>query len=296
MLDQVQNPLDDEHFQSLVPEVKLDRRGFIAGAIAAGFAVTAAPVMAQAIKTPMDGLEGGDVQIPSAYGSVPAYYAVPKGTGKRPIVIVVPEIWGLHEYIKDTCRRLAKAGYFAIANEPYSRIGELWKMTEIKEVLASANKLTDEQAFLDNDATLAWAAAHKRGNGAKIGITGFCRGGRMVWMYSAYSKKIKAGVAWYGGLNPSMPAQPNTPLDIADQLKAPILGLYGGADTGIPQVMVDRMRAALLAFGKDKESMIHVYEGMPHAFHADYRPSYRKEAADDAWKKMLAWFKKHGVA
>lgn len=296
MLDQVQNPLDDEHFQSLVPEVKLDRRGFIAGAIAAGFAVTAAPVMAQAIKTPMDGLEGGDIEINSSFGSFPAYYAVPKAGGKRPIVIVVPEIWGLHEYVKDTCRRLAKAGYFAIANEPYSRIGELWKMTEIKQVLAAANKLTDDQAFLDNDATLDWAAKHKRGNGAKIGITGFCRGGRMVWMYSAYSKRIKAGVAWYGGLNPTPPAQPNTPLDIADQLKAPVLGLYGGADTGIPQVMVDRMHAALLAFGKEKESMIHVYEGMPHAFHADYRPSYRKEAADDGWKRMLAWFKKHGVA
>jgi len=296
MLDQVQNPLDDDHFQSLVPEVKLDRRGFIAGAIAAGFAVTAAPVMAQAIKTPMDGLEGGDVQIPVAGGTIPAYYAVPKGGGKRPIVIVVPEIWGLHEYIKDTCRRLAKAGYFAIANEPYSRIGELWKMSEIKEVLAGANKLTDEVAFADNDATLEWAAKHKRGNGAKVGITGFCRGGRMVWMYSAHAKKIKAGVAWYGGLSPAMPAQPKTPLDIADQLKAPVLGLYGGADTGIPIVMVERMRAALLAFGKEKESIIHVYDDMPHAFHADYRPSYRKQAADDGWKRMLAWFKKHGVA
>lgn len=290
------SPLDDPHFQSLVPESKLDRRGFIAGVIAAGFAVTAAPVMAQAIKTSADGLEAGDIQIPSGNGTVPAYYAVQKGKGKRPVVIVVAEIWGLHEHIKDVCRRLAKAGYFAIANEPYFRIGELWKLTEIKDVLAGANKLDDDRAFLDIDATVAWASKHPLGNGGKLGITGFCRGGRMVWMYSAYNKKVKAGVAWYGGLNQMPPAMPLSPLDIADQLKAPVLGLYGGADSGIPIVMVERMRAALLAFGKEKESMIHVYPDMPHAFNADYRPSYRKEAAEDGWKRMNAWFKKHGVA
>jgi len=282
---------DNDHFNSLVPDIRVDRRGFIAGAIAAGFAVTAEPLMAQAIKTPMDGLEGGDIKI----GDIPAYYAVPKGKGKRPVVVVVAEIWGLHEYVKDTCRRLARAGYFAIANEPYFRLGELWKMTEIKEVLAAANKLDDATAFGDIDKTVAWAGKHKLAKAGKIGITGFCRGGRMVWMYTAHSKKVKAGVAWYGGMG-TTPAQPLTPLDIADKLNAPVLGLYGGADTGIPVVMVERMRAALLAFGKEKESIIHVYDGMPHAFHADYRPTYRKEAADDGWKRMLAWFKKHGVA
>ena len=289
-------PLDDPHFNSLVPQASLDRRGFIAGVIAAGFAVSAAPVLAQAIKTPMDGLEGGEVQIPVAGGNIPGYYAVPKGGGKHAVVMVVPEIWGLHEHIKDVCRRVAKAGYFAVANEPYSRIGDLWKLPDIKDVLAGANKLTDEQAFSDNDATVAWAGKHKRGHGAKLGITGFCRGGRMVWMYTAHNKKVKAGVAWYGPFLPTPPAMPNGALDIADQLHGKVLGLYGGADQGIPVATVERMRAALHAFGKDKESIIHVYPDAPHGFNADYRPSYRKDTAADGWKRMLAWFKKHGVA
>ena len=289
--DSPQDLVHNDHFNSLVPDVRVDRRGFIAGVIAAGFAVTAEPVLAQAIKTDTEGLEAGDIKI----GDIPAYYAVPKGKGKRQVVVVVAEIWGLHEYIKDTCRRLAKAGYFAIANEPYYRLGELWKMTEIKQVLAEANKLDDPTAFADIDKTVAWAQKHALGKAGKGGITGFCRGGRMVWMYTAHSKNVKAGVAWYGGMG-TTPAQPQTPLDIADQLKAPVLGLYGGADTGIPVVMVERMRAALFAFGKEKESIIYVYDGMPHAFHADYRPSYNKQAAEDGWKRMLAWFKKHGVA
>ena len=289
--DSPQDLASNDHFNSLVPDVRVNRRGFVAGVIAAGFAVTAEPILAQAIKTDTEGLEAGDIKI----GDIPAYYAVPKGKGKRQVVVVVAEIWGLHEYIKDTCRRLAKAGYFAIANEPYFRLGELWKMTEIKQVLAEANKLDDATAFGDLDKTVAWAQKHALAKGGKVGITGFCRGGRMVWMYTAHSKNVKAGVAWYGGMG-TTPAQPQTPLDIADQLKAPVLGLYGGADTGIPVVMVERMRAALLAFGKEKESIIHVYDGMPHAFHADYRPSYNKQAAEDGWKRMLAWFKKHGVA
>ena len=289
--DAPQDLTQDDHFNSLVPDIRVDRRGFIAGAIAAGFAVTADPVMAQAIKTPMNGLEGGDTKI----GDIPAYYAVKKGTGRRPVILLVTEIWGLHEYPKDVCRRLANAGYFAIANDPYFRLGELWKITEIKEVLAKANSLADEQAFADIDATVAWAGKHARGNAYKLGITGHCRGGRTTWMYTAHSKKVKAGVAWYGNLGPNA-AQPLTPLDIADQLKAPVLGLYAGADQGIPLAMVERLRAALFAFGKDKGSPIHVYPDVPHGFHADYRPTYRKAEAEDGWKRMLAWFKKHGVA
>jgi carboxymethylenebutenolidase len=284
--------LQDSNLNSLVPDVQVDRRGFVAACLAAGFAVTAEPLLAQAIKTPMDGLDGGDSKI----GDIPIYYAVPKGKGKRPVILVVGEVWGNHEHIKDVVRRVAKAGYFAVANEPYFRIGELWKLTEIKEVLAGANKLTDEQAFADLDAVVAWAGKNPRANVEKLGITGFCRGGRMVWMYTAHNKKVDAGVSWYGGLNPALPAQPLTPLDVADKIDRPVLGLYGGADQGIPVEMVERMRAALLAFGNDKKSMIHVYDGMPHAFNADYRPSYRKEAADDGWKRMLAWFKKNGVA
>ena len=291
-MDDSSRDLKDDNLNSLVPDVQVDRRGFVAACLAAGFAVTAEPLLAQAIKTPMDGLDGGDGKI----GDIPIYYAVPKGKGKRPVVLVVGEVWGNHEHIKDVVRRLAKAGYFAVANEPYFRIGELWKMTEIKEVLAGANKLTDEQAFDDLDAVVAWAGKNPRANVTKLGITGFCRGGRMVWMYTAHNKKVDAGVAWYGGLTPALPAQPLTPMDVTDKIDRPVLGLYGGADQGIPLQRVEMMRAALKAFGNDKKSQIHVYEGMPHAFNADYRPSYRKEAADDGWKRMLAWFKKNGVA
>jgi carboxymethylenebutenolidase len=292
MDDSSRRDLHDSNLNSLVPDVKVDRRGFVAACLAAGFAVTAEPLLAQAIKTPMDGLDGGDSKI----GDIPIYYAVPKGKGKRPVVLVVGEIWGNHEHIKDVVRRIAKAGYFAVANEPYFRIGELWKMTEIKEVIASANKLTDEQAFADLDAVVAWAQKNPRANVAKLGITGFCRGGRMVWMYTAHQRKIDAGVSWYGGLNPAPPAQPLTPMDVTDKINVPVLGLYGGADQGIPLERVEMLRAGLKAFGKDKKSIIHVYDGMPHAFNADYRPSYRKEAAEDGWKRMLAWFKKNGVA
>jgi carboxymethylenebutenolidase len=284
--------LKDDNLNSLVPDVRVDRRGFVQACIAAGFAVTAEPILAQAIKTPMDGLDGGDVKI----GDIPAYYAVPKGKGRRPIVLVVPEIWGMHEHIKDVTRRLAKAGYFAVTNEPYFRIGDLTKLENIKEVIADANKLSDMQAFEDNDKVIDWAAKHARGDGARLGITGFCRGGRMVWMYTAHNKKVDAGVAWYGSLMPIPPAMPTGPLDVTDKIDRPVLGLYGSADQGIPMDHVERIRAGLKAFGNDRKSTIHVYEGMPHAFNADYRPSYRKEAAEDGWKRMLAWFKKHGVA
>jgi carboxymethylenebutenolidase len=292
MDDSSRRDLKDDNLNSLVPDVQVDRRGFVAACLAAGFAVTAEPLLAQAIKTPMDGLEGGDSKI----GDIPIYYAVPKGKGKRPVVLVVGEIWGNHEHIKDVVRRLAKNGYFAVANEPYFRIGELWKLTDIKEVLVGANRLTDEQAFADLDAVVAWAGKNPRANTKKLGITGFCRGGRMVWMYTAHNKNVDAGVSWYGSLNPALPAQPLTPIDVADKIDRPVLGLYGGADQGIPLERVEMMRAGLKAFGNDKKSQIHVYEGMPHAFNADYRPSYRKDAAEDGWKRMLAWFKKNGVA
>ena len=282
----------DDHFNSLVPETPISRRSFVAACVAAGFAVTANPVLAQAIKTPMDGLEGGDLKI----GDIPAYYAVPKAGGKRAVVVVIPEIWGLHEYQKDMCRRLAKAGYFAVSSDPYFRIGDLTKVTDIKEVIASANKLTDEQAFADLDAVVAWAEKHKRANTSKIGLTGNCRGGRMVWMYVAHQKKIKAAASWYGSLMPIPPAMPTGPLDVTDQIHCPVLGLYAGADQGIPLEHVERLKAGLLAFGKDKLCKIIVYPDVPHGFHADYRPTYRKAEAEDAWKKMLAWFKKNGVA
>ena len=282
----------DDHFNSLVPKTPIDRRSFIAAAIAAGFAVAAEPVLAQAVKTPMDGLEGGDFKL----GDIPAYYAVPKSGGKRAVVIVIPEVFGLHEYQKDMCRRLAKVGYFAVSADPFFRIGDLSKVTDIKEVISGANKLTDEQAFADLDAVLAWAGKHKRGNASKLGLTGNCRGGRMVWMYVAHQKKIKAAVSWYGSLMPIPPAMAMGPLDVTDKIHCPVLGLYAGADQGIPQEHVDRLKAGLFAFGKDKSCPIIVYPDVPHGFHADYRPTYRKKEAEDGWKRMLAWFKKHGVA
>jgi carboxymethylenebutenolidase len=280
---------------SLVPAVPFSRRGFIASSVATGFAVSAGPLMAQTmIKTSMDGLEGGDIKIPTIGGDMPGYYAVPKKPGKYPVILVVGEIWGAHEHIKDVTRRIAKAGYFAVTNEQYWKQGELWKLSDIKEVLAKANSLTDDQAFNDLDSTVRWAEKQPKANANRLGITGFCRGGRMVWMYSAWNKKVDAGVAWYGGLSPAG-AITATPMDITDKLNAPVLGLYGGKDQGIPLDQVERLRAGLLAFGKDKESIIHVYPEAGHAFNADYRPSYRKAEADDAWKRMLAWFKKHGV-
>jgi carboxymethylenebutenolidase len=284
--------LQDDQLNSLLPDVRVDRRGFIAGALGAGFALAAEPILAQAIKTPMDGLEGGDVKI----GDIPAYYAAPAKGGKRAVVLVIPEIFGLHEYQKDICRRLAKAGYFAVSNDPFFRIGDLSKIADIKEVVSKANQLTDTQAFADLDAVVAWAGKQKKANVSKLGITGMCRGGRMVWMYTAHNKKIDAGVSWYGSLMPIGTAMPTGPLDVTDKIDRPVLGLYGSADAGIPNDHVDRLRNGLKAFGNDAKSTIHVYDGMPHAFHADYRPSYRKEAAEDGWKRMLAWFKKHGVA
>ena len=283
--------LDDEHLNILVPQVRADRRAFIAACLAAGLAVAAESLLAQAIKTPMDGLDGGDAKL----GDMPIYFAVPKGKTGRPVVLVVGEIWGLHEHVKDVVRRLATAGYFAVSNDPYFRMGEFWKLDDVREVLIGANRLTDEQAFADLDALVAWAGRNPRASTRKLGITGFGRGGRMVWMYVAHNRKVDAGVSWYGGLSPVLPGQPLTPIDVADKIDRPVLGLYGGADQGIPLLRVEMLRAGLKAFGNDRKSQIHIYEGAPHAFFADYRPSYREEAAADGWKRMLAWFAKYGV-
>jgi len=288
---------DNPDMESLIPKVPFTRRGFIASSLASGFALAAGPVVAQTmINTPADGLDVGAAQIPVSGGNLPVYFASPKKKGKFPVVIVIPEIWGMHEHIKDVARRLGKAGYYAVTPEPYFRQGDLTKIPDIKEVLAKANSLDDKDMLSDLDALVAWLDKQPKANAKKLGITGFCRGGRTVWMFTAHSKRVKAAVAWYGGLSPTPPAMPQTPIDVADRLNAPVLGLYGGADQGIPPEQVERMRAALKAFGKDKRSIIHVYPDTPHAFNADYRPSYRKEAAQDGWKRMLAWFKKNGVA
>ena len=288
---------NNPELDSLITEIKFTRRSFIASSVATGFALAAGSAVAQTVvNTSADGLDVGSALVPVDGGNIPTYFAAPRKAGGYATILVIPEVFGLHEYQRDICRRLAKAGYYAITMDPFFRSGDLSKIADIKEVISKANALTDNVMLADLDAVLAFATSQPKANTKKLGITGMCRGGRTVWMYTAHNKQVKAGVSWYGGLSPMPPAMALTPIDVVDKLNAPVLGLYGGADTGIPQTMVDRMNAGLLAFGKNKESMIHVYPGMPHAFHADYRPSYRKEAAEDGWKRMLAWFKKHGVA
>ena len=263
--------------------------------LATGFAAAVQPVAAQTqVATDTSGLAAGEVKVKVKDGQMPAYRAMPEGRKNLPTVIVVQEIFGVHEHIKDVCRRFAKAGYLAIAPELYARQGDVSKLSNIDEIRPIVGKVPDAQVMSDLDATAAWAAANG-GDANKFAITGFCWGGRIVWLYSAHNPKLRAGVAWYGRVEgPPAELQPKNPIDLVNDMKAPVLGLYGGADAGIPNEGVDRMRSALKAAGKPSE--IHTYPDMPHGFHADYRPSYRKPAADDGWKRMLEWFKKNGVA
>jgi carboxymethylenebutenolidase len=273
------------------------RREFVMTSLATGFAAAVAPSAAQAVITTDEaGLDAGEVKIPVGEGEMPAYRAVPDGKDPRPVVLVVQEIFGVHTHIKDVCRRLAKRGYFAVAPELYARQGDVSKLTDVQQIVAQVvSKVPDAQVMSDLDATVAWAATTGRADPAKVGITGFCWGGRITWLYAAHSPKLRAGVAWYGRLaTPSDPLHPRSPVDVAAELKAPVLGLYGGADTGIPMKDVDAMRAALSKAKSTSE--IVVFPDAPHGFLADYRPTYREDAATDAWKQMLAWFEKWGVA
>ncbi len=281
---------------SLLPKVDFTRRGFVVTSLAAGFALAVQPVSAQTITTDTEGLEAGEVQIPVPDGKIPGYRAMPAKGGPFPVVLVVQEIFGVHEHIKDICRRLAKLGYLAIAPELYARQGDVSKITDFKEIFSKVvSKVPDAQVMSDLDATVAWAKDSKKGDTARLGITGFCWGGRIVWLYAAHNSNLKAGVAWYGRLvGDADPLHPKHPVDVAAAIKAPILGLYGGDDQGIPIESVEKMRAALKS--ADKEAEIVVYPNTPHAFYADYRPSYRKEQAEDGWKRLQAWFKQHGVA
>lgn len=274
------------------------RREFVAAAVAAGFAAAAQPISADTIVTDTKGLDAGMVKIPAGKDeTIPGYYARPRGDGPYPTVLVVQEIFGLHEHIKDICRRLAKAGYLAVAPELYSREGDTTKMTDFKEIFKVVAKVPDRQVLTDLDAAATWASRSGKGDAKKLAVTGFCWGGRIVWLYSAHNKGIKAGVAWYGRLVGDVDKlHPKHPVDVAADLKAPVLGLYGEADTGIPVKTVEQMRDALKKARKEKDSEIIVYPDTPHAFYADYRKSYRKKEAEDAWAKMLAFFKKHGVS
>jgi carboxymethylenebutenolidase len=271
------------------------RRDFVVSSLAAGFALAVQPVCAQTmIVTDAEGLTAGDVKIPTKDGWIPGYRAMP-ATGKNfPVILVVQEIFGVHEHIKDICRRFAKLGYFAVAPELYHRQGDPSKLATNKEIFAQiVSKVSDAQVMSDLDATAAWAGK-SGGDLKRLGITGFCWGGRITWLYAAHNQAVRAGVAWYGRLvGDKTDMTPAHPTDLVDRINAPVLGLYGGADAGIPNDTVETMNALLKKAGKP--STIHLYPDTPHAFHADYRPTYRKEQAEDGWKRAIEWFKKHGL-
>ncbi|MGH8728568.1 MAG: dienelactone hydrolase family protein [Burkholderiales bacterium] len=281
---------------SLAPKSQWNRREFVVSMLASGFALAVRPVSAQTITTDSKGLVAGEVKIPVKGGMLPAYRAMPEGGGKFPMVLVVQEIFGVHEYIKDVCRRLAKEGYFAVAPELFARQGDVSKIADVQEIISKVvSKVPDAQVMADLDAAVAWAKTTGNADIAKLAITGFCYGGRITWLYCAHNPEVDAGVAWYGRLTgEKSEIAPKHPLEIASELKAPVLGLYGGKDQGIPVETVEKMRAALKSAKEPSEIVI--YEDAPHGFHTDYRPSYRKEAAQEGWARMLAWFKKHGVS
>ncbi|HUI98896.1 MAG TPA: dienelactone hydrolase family protein [Usitatibacter sp.] len=263
-------------------------------ALATGFAAAVEPVAQTQVVTDSHGLVAGDIRIPTRDGEIPAYRAMPANARNLPTVLVVQEIFGVHEHIKDVARRFAKLGYLAVAPELNAREGDVSKLSGIDEIRAIIGKVADEQAMSDLDAAAEWAAKNG-GDPARLGITGFCWGGRITWLYASHNPKLRAAVAWYGRVEgPGTPLQPKHPIDRVNELKAPVLGLYGGADAGIPNEGVERMREALRSAGKPCE--IHTYPDTPHAFFADYRPSFRKEAAEDGWKRLLDWFRRHGVA
>lgn len=288
-------PSQVEGLDGLVTE-PFSRRGFVMTSLITGFTLATTVVRAQTIKTDTTGLEAGEVKIPTSDGMMPGYRAVPNGAGPFPTVLVIEEIFGVHEYIKDICRRLAKLGYCAVAPEIYARQGDLTKMTDVQQIVRDViSKAPDAQVMSDLDAAAKWAFASSKGDPNRLAVTGFCRGGRAVWLYAAHNPAVKSAVSWYGPLGGQRTdIQPKTAADVVRDLKAPVLGLYGAADTGIPVADVEKQRDAARAAGKTVEIVI--YPDTPHAFHADYRPSYRKEAAEDGWKRMLDWFKLYGVA
>ena len=283
---------------SLTPTRDFNRRDFVRTAVGSGFAAAVLPVGAQTIKTDSTGLTVGEVTIMVGDFKMPAYRAMPAGKTNLPVVLVVSEIFGVHEYIADVARRFARLGYLAIAPELFVRQGDAGSYGEVGKLVAEVvSKVPDAQVMGDLDASVAWAKANG-GDTARLGITGFCWGGRIAWLYDAHNPAVQAGVAWYGRLVGAPSAlSPKNPVDLVGDLHGPVLGLYGAEDTGISQGTVERMKKALAAgSGAAQKSQFVVYPNAPHAFHADYRPSYRKEAAEDGWKRCVAWFKAHGVA
>jgi carboxymethylenebutenolidase len=287
-------------FDTLVPATGgIDRRSFVRGTIGTGFAAAAMPIVAQtAIRTDATGLTVGEVIVPVGSHRMPVYRAAPTGKANAPVVLVLSEIFGVHEYIADVARRFARAGYFAIAPELFGRQGDPTEYGELARLISEViSKVPDEQVLGDLDATVAWAKTQGADTG-KLGVTGFCWGGRQTWLYAAHNPAVKAGVAWYGRLvGQSTPLTPRQPVDVAARLHGPVLGLYGEADTGIPLDTVEQMKKALAAGNAAaRASQFVVYPEAPHAFHADYRPSFRQAAAEDGWKRCVDWFARHGVA
>ncbi|HEY8156678.1 MAG TPA: dienelactone hydrolase family protein [Myxococcota bacterium] len=271
------------------------RQVLISGAVAAGYALAAGPVRADAIVTSDEGLVAGSVRVPAGDVEIGAYRAHPATPGPFPVVLVAHEIFGVHAYISDVVRRLARSGYFAIAPDLYQRQGDPTKLTSVDEIVSGVvAKVPDAQVMSDLDATLAFAGASGQGDVARSAITGFCWGGRIVWLYCAHAPKLRCGVAWYGRLvGDPRPETPKHPIDVAATESVPVLGLYGADDTGIPQSSVLAMRSTL-ATGKSGSQIV-VFPAAPHGFHADYRDSYRPMAASEGWKRMLGWFREHGV-
>ena len=280
------------------PSRRAALRTALGAGLGVGYACAAGPVMAQTtIKTPVDGLTAGEVSIDVKGFKLPVYRAMPAGRQNLPVVLVISEIFGVHEYIADTCRRLARAGYLAIAPDLFVRQGDPMAYAEMAKLMSEViAKVPDAQVMGDLDAAVQWAGT-QGGDVKKLAITGFCWGGRITWLYAAHAP-LKAGVAWYGRLQGNKnDLQPSYPLDLVGQLKAPVLGLYGGKDTGIPLESVEAMKAALkTGSAAARASEFVIFPEAPHAFHADYRPSYREQAAQDGWTRMLTWFNQHGVA
>ena len=271
------------------------RRAFVMTGLISGLTLATTRVEAQVIHTDATGLVAGETRLPVSDGRLPAYFARPDGSGPFPTVLVIEEIFGVHEYIRDVCRRLAKRGYLAVAPELYARIADLSKMSDVGEIVRNVIlKAPDAQVMSDLDAAATWAAAH-HGDATRLAVTGFCRGGRDVWLYAAHNPALRAAVAWYGPITgATSPIQPRTAGDVAAELKCPLLGLYGAQDASIRMADVQAAAARARAAGKDVQIVI--YPDAPHGFHADYRPSYRAADAKDGWQRMLAFFAAHGVA
>jgi len=285
----------DDTLEGFASRSHWTRRGFVMTSLITGFALSMQPVSAETIHTDASGLEADEVKVPVADGSIPAYRAMPDKGGPFATVLVIHEAFGVHEHIQDLCRRLAKLGYYAIAPELFAREGNPADAKDIKELVAKIlSKVPDDQAMSDLDATLVYAKESGKANLSKLAVTGFCWGGRITWLYAAHQPALKAAAAWYGIDRTHGELTPTNPLDVIPDLKCPVLALYGGADKSIPQELIDKRQAACKEAGKNCEAV--VFPDAPHGFNADYRPSYRPEAAKDGWAKMLAWFKQNGVA